>query len=334
MSFLLRVLTLISLIESPSMAASSWVLGEGYVALNSLNQGVQLIHGLRPKSWALDSKLCRLWVEDEITRQLWKIDTDGSAEPVTTGARIISDLRDGRWLTLLGTQTIQERDASGLVLNSWKVDWANGVKRIHLLGNAQSLVLNHIESSNRKSELSVLRFDKEWNKIQTYLVESQAELWGGFDFQVDESRQNLWLGYAKTTPSHVYSPQVGHFDLNGTAKTIKSFNERGLFFGSCLSPEGTYLMARDIPSAQFTVPVYSFLEKFIAGGQSSTALNLETNLLVDALACDSEAVSIASHSILNASKTELITWDWNLSHSPQRIADLPAKANHIYHCGN
>ena len=105
-----------------------------------------------------------------------------------------------------------------------------------------------------------------------------------------------------------------------------------MFFDGCLEENGVFLMARDIPTMPFTVPVYSFIERLQKEGDAKPILDLDLNLLVDSMACKPNSLYAAVHSILGGEARQVIKWDKNDLKSSEIILNLPGRANKMWVC--
>jgi hypothetical protein len=92
-------------------------------------------------------------------------------------------------------------------------------------------------------------------------------------------------------------------------------------------------MARDIPTMPYTVPVYSYLERLTPHNSLKPLMELNANLLVDSLFCDSEHIFMAVHSILGGQERQILKTSKDLSNPPEIIKVLPGRAQKLWVCG-
>jgi hypothetical protein len=328
-------LYLILLISFSSLALANsafYVLGENYILFSKQGESPIILSDIEPKSWALDRDRCRLWVTTQADTQLFQFDSGKKTAETPFLGRIVSDFRLNKFVTVEGSKKIHIRNDTGEVLKEIESSDVANLKRWVFLSNDESLALFQSESSKTGDSLWLARLNVEGTEVQRSLVEGSGGLWGNADFFVDEKNNQVWVGYARNTPEHTYSPFVKSFSLSGIKERSFHWNERGLFFDGCLNGRGDFLMVRDIPTMPYTVPVYSFFEKFSSKENPERVLEFDMNLLVDSIACESEAIYFAVHSILGGEARQIMVWSENKKKMPEPILTLPSRSQKIFFC--
>lgn len=314
--------------------AQEWVVvGEDFLLFQNENKPEVLVNGVRSKSWALDSSSCRLWLTDESGKRLRSFVHGVESESQAFEGRIVSDVEKHHFFTKTDLGEIQLRSSSGSILSTIEAKNSQFITKIREGASGELWTLNQGKIDTQRDSFWLSQINSVTGTNKNIFIESDIDLWGTTDLVLDDKLGHLWVGYSSATPKHTYSPRVKLFSKDGILKSNYKWEERGLFFGGCLEKSGGFLMARDIPTMPYTVPVYSFLERLIPNNSPKPVMELNLNLLVDSLFCDSENVFMAVHSILGGQERQILRSSKDLSNPPEVIKVLPGRAQKLWVCG-
>lgn len=319
----------------PLIGKTIVVAGENYLLFDPGDSNPKIVKDLESKSWALDPNGCRLWVTTKSQEPFIQLYQQGQlVKQMKFLGTIVSDFQTGRFFTRPDQGALQQRDSDGEIISELKMIDSSFVKSVIAGSDGDLWTLNQGTQSVRRESLWVSRTKGTGKTTPPILIESDTDLWGGLKLVFDPKERELWVGYSSSSPQHTYTPRVKLFSEDGKLKRSFYWQERGVFFDGCLEKRGSFLMARDIPTMPFTVPVYSFIERLEKEGNANPVIDLDLNLLVDSMACESNNLYAAVHSILGGEARQVIQWDKKDLKSSEIVLNLPGRANKIWVCEN
>lgn len=276
------------------------------------------------KSWGFDPQGCRLWVQDGESVALFF--PTGTRHSVPLNVTLVSDQIANAIFLLDGT-TLIRADANG-VLQERSTDPAFAqLKRVV----PAACGFWGVQREGRGS-LTMLEISHSLKLAQKTELAKGHELWArekllpGLDGMV-------WLGYSITTPSAIYSPRVDLIRPGGDIVATSAFQGKGLFFDACVAPDDRLVVSRDLAgSSEFTVPISSFVDAIDREGRTETLFAADTNQLIDAVACSTQSVFLAQHSILGGGNTRLSRIDFAHPKTETFLTSLPGTVRALYLC--
>jgi hypothetical protein len=309
-----------------------YVLGENYLLYSKEGESPIIWSNIEPKSWAMDTDHCRLWVTSNENSHLFQFEKGKKISEKPFFERIVSDVNQGKFATVDDFNKIRFRDEKGEVVKEVENGNVASLKKLTFLSTEESVALFQSVDSRFRDSLWLSRLNVQGSEVHRFTVEGSRDLWGNTDTFLDEKNDRIWVGYSGDTSQHTYSPLVKSFTLSGALESSFQWNDRGLFFDGCLDEKGDFFMARDIPTMPYTVPVYSFLEKLKPKETPERVLELDLNLLVDSVACEANLVYFAVHSILGGEARQIMVWSKNKREEMKVILPLPSRAKKIFLC--
>jgi len=309
-----------------------YVVGENYVSYFNSERELSISRGIHPSSWTLDRKLCRLWVTSEEDSNLVAFENGNKWDEIKFTGKIISDVVDSQFATNNGNNLIEFRDPSGHVKSQVFFENLPDLKQIHFLPGGGSWNLFQRKTSLNRDSLWVNKTDDQGTELKKIFLEASQELWGRTIFSYEKTNQRLWIGYTRSTPQHMYSPYVVQLSSTGEKEFDYQWTDRGVLFDGCVEPTGDFSIFRDIPSPEFTVPLYSYLELLPWKGIPVTRLALSTNLLVNSMDCRPDGVYVAVHSVLGGEPHQILHWDRNPKSLAEPLVTVPPKIQEVLTC--
>lgn len=336
----MKILSVIAILLGKTLIASTalYVLGEDYLLFSKSKSFQTFEKIILAKNAAFDPHSCRLWVVSEETSQLFVFDKGSKLSSIAFDGKIISDFHDGKFFTLSDQGEAQIRNGLGEIQSKFKINESDSLIHLAFLSNGDSWGL--FQRGNRtlglKNELWISKINNKGEELKTVTLEPAEEFWGKVQLFVDELRDRMWIGYARASAHHAYAPKVDRFSLSGNPEGTFQWDERGFFFDGCVNPRGDFIFARDLPSSPYTVPDYSYVEKIsgqgLSVGPAERVLELETSRLVDSMACHSDSLFFATHSIFGSEPKQLLRWQAATGHAPEVYLDLPGTAKRVFVC--
>lgn len=307
-----------------------WIVGEGFIGRTDLVSAVVNQTKISPSSWALDRNGCRLWVSDEKTGQLARLSPDGSTLTAPDNvSRILSDPdKNGQFLTRSpGGSRVEQRDASGSLVSQSEHRWVENSEHVVRHQNF-SYSLNASEETRK---LLITRLDATLTEVGQSLVSKRLSPWGERRLALDPLG-GLWVGF--TAPGLKSSVAwAERWSFEGRRETQHAWPERGLLFDLCAEPDGSVLVARDIPSdSGFTVPFYSYLERVKRDGSTQTYYQTDVNYFIDSVACHAESVWMVQRSIFGSDGSYLVRWNPKAGGLGDSLFRLHNKVKKLYFC--
>jgi len=327
---------IISLLFANMGAASPslYVLGDDSLLYSESKASDFITTEISPKSWALDAENCRLWVTDEHSHGLKAFEKGQSVLNSPFSGTILSDFSAGNFATLSKEGKVEFRNRQGEILSSFSVSNSESLQKLHLLSNGDSWGL--FQKKGEREALWLVRFNRLGQELKRISLSPSDEFWGHVQIFIDELRDQLWVGYSTKSPHHAYAPRIEKFSLLGERQWTHQWDERGFFFDGCLLPNGDFLMARDLPTSPYTVPAFSFIERFEgnpkSAGSPDQVLELETNRLIDSMVCSENSLFFATHSIFGSEPKQLLRWSGVKTENPEVYFTLPFRALKIFEC--
>lgn len=303
-----------------------WVVGEDYIARWKENQPLETFP-MQNTSWTLNQKTCDLWVTNE-KETLRLISPKAPApSPFPGHGKILSKTFESSFYTKNAKNVLEERDSQGRVkmFHGAIPPLAHSFAR----GPATSFLL---EYSMEQNLLNLVTYDAKMALEKTTSLAPGATLWSTPKMTFDSSERNVWIGYTAQTAQHMYSPVVELRGKNGQLKQSQSWNARGLLLDQCLEKNGSLTVARDLPSPNFTVPLYSFLENLEENASPVQIYEAEVNLLIDSVACREDGIYMAQRSLFTSEGSHLQRWNRKTGDKGQTLTKLPGQAWKIYVC--
>ncbi len=327
-----EIFTFLALISSVGGAQNQrgWVVGKDYLAFWNGAAEIQVDNTIAPESWGFESASCHLWITEKKSQTLQGY-LPGDFSPFAKTpykGRIVSDV-DARQLVTLNeaTSQIEKRAAEGNVVGSYAFNEPLQLSRVRSSGGQTwGLFLNADEN-----RIWLRHFDENFQGTKDLAVATPKVIWGNPRFLISPESSNLWVGYSSSGATAPYTPIIKTLNSQGKALHEYSFKEKGLFFDFCLEGDGV-LMARDIPTAPYTVPVYSFLEELSGGGAKKAVYSAATNDFIDSLGCTQHTVWMAQRSIFGSEGSYLVSWKKGDPSSGTVTHKLPGSVNQLYLC--
>lgn len=294
---------LLGLLSTPSRAESFWIVGKTSIGFYS--PGKALLHktNISAETTLLDEASCLLWVQSQNRFQAF--------DP---SLHVVHQFESNE--TLLGSQAQPEgfftrskthwtlRSREGTPLQTFKAPLEAPQE---FAGNLDSgFWMLQLDSS--ESTLNLVHWSPQsalsWNQT----LSAGPEIWGKPKLIWDPLRHSLWVGYSSTTPDHAYAPVLELWSTTGARKHQKIFSEKGLFLDGCLLPNGELAIARDLPSAPYTVPLFSVFEQFAPDFLNQPLFQATQNQLVHSMACSQGKIWSLQSSMFGGSPTQLTEW--------------------------
>ena len=331
-SLLIALVFVKTVLASPPL----YILGDdSLLFLDSKASGV-LAKDMRAKSSALDPDRCRLWIADEESHRLMAFEKGVPVQEEVFSGTIVSDFSRNHFMTLSEEGILELRNENGKVISTFPKRNSDDLRRLHLLSAGESWGL--FQERGKREKLWLAHLNKEGQETKRVSLNPTDEFWGNAQLFVDELRETLWVAYSTKSPHHAYAPRVEKFSLSGTRDWAHQWDERGFFFDGCVSHTGAFLFARDLPTSPYTVPDYSFIEKFEAHktskGNPEQVLELETNRLVDSMACSENSIYFATHSIFGSEPRQILRWSGKNTELPELHFTLSFNPRKIFACSS
>lgn len=318
--------------KSAFASPSFYVVGEDYLLFSDSKGETQLETGLSLGSWALDSSQCQLWAVSKENNQLFVFERGKKNEVIPFQGKIISEFSGGLFATVSPQGSIEFRNQKGLVVHQFLFEETRYLKQMNLLFSGETWSLLQKETG----EMWLQKSDLSGKGIKKVPLKPTDEFWGNARLFVDEAKDKMWVGYSSRSPHHAYAPVIEELSVLGEKKGFYQWDERGFFFDGCVDSHGDFILARDLPTSPYTVPDYFFLEKIGSsqnqGQKVEKLLELETNRLVDSMACHSQGLYMATHSIFGSEPKLVLFWSGNPDETIQESVKLPSRALKILLC--
>ena len=307
-----------------------WVVGKDYVAFWEGTSEFKVERSIVPESWGFEAARCRLWVTDKNSHQLLSLLPGELTAILKTElqGRILSDSEGGQFFTYnSAVSQIERRGTDGAVLGSFALGDPALLSRVRSLGQVSwGLFLNPDEN-----KIWLRQYDEKFQKTKELPVATAKVIWANPRFLISPESKELWVGYTASGPTAPYTPIIKKMTSEGKAVAEFTFKEKGIFFDFCFEGEKV-LVARDIPTAPYTVPVHSFLEELSPGDLKKSVYSAATNYFIDSVGCTEDSVWMAQRSIFSSDGSYLVHWKKGDSSAGTIIQKLPASADQLYLC--
>jgi len=240
-----------------------------------------------------------------------------------TADKILSDIHNGTFLTKAINGELQKRDQKGHLLEEMDRPWLSYAERVTLTSSGGWAL--HLNKNEDKLWLAEL--DNDYLQSQTLTVSEKRYLWTTPKMLWDGN--SVWVGYTTATNLTPYSPSISQFNSKGFKGNF-TWKDKGVFFDFCLDYDGSVLLSRDIPSPQFTVPVYPFLERIASDMSTQTYYSGETNWFIDSLVCGRDSIYMIERSIFGSDGSRIVFKKRDAT--AIELFKLPAQAMELYAC--
>ncbi|MEZ4751331.1 MAG: hypothetical protein R3B54_12155 [Bdellovibrionota bacterium] len=263
------------------------VVGETYLAHTTgdeLQVSPAAIH-----SWSFERNTCELWTE----RDGRILDPGGS---VLFEGNFVSDVNEHSALVLHNSFLENRELLTGSLLATTELNESGALQRAV---KAEGRYFLLFQGPRR---LWVERRTKDLELEQSIVIAEGRDLWRVP--KIVSAGNSIWVGFSVTSNSHAYSPVVARLDFGAKIQEFFSWPDKGLLFA--LAPFGKNVLAsRDIPTAPFTLPIYTHVEHLAANSPPVRHYSAETNWFVDALAAEAETLWTAERSIHSGTGSRL-----------------------------
>ncbi|MCB9254586.1 MAG: hypothetical protein H6617_07885 [Bdellovibrionaceae bacterium] len=290
-----------------SAYSQTWIVGEGYVAHTTENDDLEIQNVVTP-SWAIEKDSCKVW--------LGKNESVDASNPdiktVPFSGKLLSDVENNSVLVSSATSLQRRQLPKGEVLFETLLERPSALVRGLYHENFYWLLYQESRRVWLEQRTQDLELEKSIDLVDGRDVWKAPQILsaGGF----------LWIGFSVTSNSHAYSPVVTRLDFTGKIQEFFTWPDKGLLF-ALASLEDRVLASRDIPSAPFTLPVYSHLEELSPGVEPSRFYSAEINWFVDAMATDADGLWTAERSIHSGTGSRLIRQE--STNHPKKVWPLP-----------
>jgi len=286
-------------------ADSAWVVGpEELLFINSQNQTSSVTqHSVQ--SSLVDPRTCHLWIQTgqeflELTPSLKVMKRIESSDRIL-GYKLKGDL----WISL-NNGIWDVRTFDGQIQSRLPAPIENPVD-LELIDSKDFWTLSFNEQDKR---LELVSFNSQGNILSSHLISSKAELWHRPYLLRNPHSEELWVGYTMGTATHAYSPKIERWSLRGKKLNEHLFPHRGLLLGIATSPNNSILLARDIPSSPFTVPLFTFIDEINPFFQFATLFSLEDNYIIRSLDSEDRWIWSYETSILGSTEKRIVKRDF------------------------
>lgn len=314
-------------------AAHLWIVGSDFVGSWDEKFGYRKISLGQLSSWAEDEKNCQVFITEQSPFRASKITRD-------EGRLIASPLPlpEGEWISAATSEEI-------VYLNRKKnevIRYLSHEQTQQVFPFTQSSELTRFYSresgvggvglflSSDEKRIWVKTYDQSFLPQKEFEVISSATLWNQPKALLDNSNQLIWVGYTTNSAHFPYSPSLAAFDFTGEKKKNYVWNHKGIFFDLALTPNGI-LMSRDLPSAPFTLPVYSFVDEISPLSPPKPVYEAEMNYLIEHLAVQLNKVWMIARSMHSAQGSRLVVWDKSSSKT-EVVASLKEPVKKLFVC--
>ncbi|NBT58236.1 hypothetical protein EBT16_05580 [bacterium] len=280
---------------------SVWIIGEKTVSFYSPNQEVQTLEGISAQSSLVDPKTCHLWVQSqEGLLQIFpslKVQTKTTSKEKILGSEILEDF----FITFSDTSWTV-RALSGDPVRSFP---SLASQPVGLQGNKQ-IGFWSLQFDREENHLDLIHFDEFGKLLWSKPVSQSAELWSLPKLILIPALDQIWIGFTASSTTHAYSPMVELWTTNGERVKKYPFSDRGLLLDTCTTPNQDFLLARDIPSSPYTVPLFSFIELLSPSEKPKLLYQAFDNYLISSLQCSSDGFWVLQKSVLGGQKPLLV----------------------------
>lgn len=306
------------LVLSFTVRADYWIVGETYVGHWRSDEQVLHVEQATPKSWAFDADRCQVGIEEP---NRWRIFSLDAVRTVRWSGRLLSDAAEGRVLVDNEGQLEERELLSGAIIRTSTYQQASTTVRATYDPTAPWLL------NRDKDRLWVSLLDSELSERKERELSVDRDLWA--QPKILKSPLGIWVGYTASSNAHAYTPYVTRLNADGNIEEVYRWNSRGIFFDFCADGD-TVISSRDVPSAAFTLPIQSYLEKLVPFEKPAPIFAAEVNWFVDALACDPSFLALAERSIHSTARNRLRLH--NRATREATVLALPGLVKAIYGC--
>lgn len=309
----------------PALAKSRiyWIAGDDFIGKMEFNAPTFFLP-MHPKSVSLDRTSCDLYVGDE-HETLFRFAARGSKpEPLQSKGFLLEEEFQTTYYARNTKNQLEERNKEGSVLQTLLA--IPKTSRSFKRGLQKNYILDY-----RDNQLDLLVLSKNSGSSTTVSLSHGSELWSEPKLTLD-TKGTPWVGYTSRTVSHMYAPVLKHFDAAGKTLQTTEWPDRGIFFDLCAEENGSVTISRDIPTSNFTVPVYSFLENIVPGSKPIQQYEAETNFFIDSMVCTPNTVWMIQRSIFGSEGSHVQEWERGNKDTGKTLFKLPGRAWKIQVC--
>lgn len=287
--------------SSPAATPALWIISEKKISFYSPDRGIQELEGITPKSSLVDPATCTLWVQSE-----------NHLLQVLPSFQIKKDIVSSE--ALLGSETIE-----GLFISFTDKHWSFRNLEGNIVETFPSLASHPTQlQGTRKAGFWSLDFQEDENRLDlisfnaqgkhrsSWVISDQPELWSEPRLNWVQNTDQLWISYTASSMAHAYSPIVELWNTKGEKLKTLAYSDRGILLDTCTTVNHEFLLARDIPSSPYTVPLFSFLELLTSSEKPKSLYQGHDNNLISSIQCRSNAIWTLQKSVLGGQSTLLV----------------------------
>jgi len=294
---------LLGLLSATSLAESFWIVGKNSISFYTPGKAPLHQANISAETTLLDAASCLLWVQSQ-----------NRIQALNPSLHVVHQFESNE--TLLGDQAQPEgfftrsktqwtlRSHEGKPLKTFKAPLEEPRELVGTLNSGFWM----LQLDSTESNLNLVHWSPQSALSWKQTLSAGAEIWGEPKLIWDPVRHSLWVGYSSTTPDHPYAPILELWSTHGSRKHQKIFSEKGLFLDGCLLPHGELAIARDLPSAPYTVPLFSVFEQFNPDFLNQPLFQAAQNQLVRSMYCAQGKVWSLQNSMFGGSPTQLTEW--------------------------
>ena len=157
----------------------------------------------------------------------------------------------------------------------------------------------------KEKKLLLIHYNSSGKLIWSHTVSSGLDLWKKPRLFFDPKKNLLWIGYTVTTSTNIYSPRVELWATHGERLNTYDYPHKGVLQDACLTAQGHFLISRDIPSAPYTAPLFSFIDSWdplVTVTQIDKSLE---NDLIPSISCNQDQIWALHSSLFGGENTRL-----------------------------
>lgn len=323
--FWLSLFLIIFGLNNSLFASSAWVVGPEEIIFIDSHHHLSSLTRYSVQSSLVDPDTCHLWFQTG--NKLMKMGPNLEViHRIDSTDQILGDkLTTGYWISV--NQDIWTlRDKKGHTQSRFPAPFSAPSGLVSLNPNS----FWSLDFKKENNSLRLISFDLGGNVLASYPVSKKAELWSLPFLLTPPGTNELWIGYTAGTMSHSYSPQLERWSTEGKILNKLSFSHRGLFLGMVLTPRNTVIIARDIPSDPFTVPLYTFIDEFNRFFDSNPLFSIEDNYIIRSLDSYDRSLWTYEQSILGSANKKIVKRDF--ISSQEKIFQIKESAWKIHAC--
>lgn len=306
-------------------ANSAWVVASNEILFIDAHDQQTALTGHSVHSSTVNPDNCHLWIQTgtqllELSPSL-QINTQ-----IDSNDEILGDkLTDGLWLTV-NEEIWTLRDKIGRVQSQFPAVTPAPQRLVSFSPD----IFWTLDFKKELNSLNLVSFDSTGKLIISRSVSKKAELWTSPFLVAPLGTREIWIGYTAGTPSHSYSPQLERWSESGEMLNKHLFSHRGLFLGMALTPVNSIMIARDIPSDPFTVPLFTFIDEMDHLFDLNPLFSLEDNFIIRSMDSNERSIWTYEKSILGDTNKKIVKRDF--FSSQEKVFPIKESAWKIHAC--